>query len=253
MKIKVLLVLLVFCTKLVAQDDRQIIQGKVYNDSLLISNVHIINKNSKYGTVSNDKGIYNIPVKLNDTLQLTGIQFHTMIIIVNSNHVKNKIINTHLIEKTNELEEIEIKSNSFSGNLITDIDKVKINSNIADGVLDFSNIDIRADIIGANGDNGKPPDASKLTNPHIPIGLTLVKVSLGKPFKKKKELVQLLIRKEFGDEFFIKILNIPLIHIDPFLDQCKKIEITQLYKMDKKLEFIDALIKESKNYLKDKG
>lgn len=250
MKIKFFLVLLLFSIKLFGQKGRQIIKGKIYYDSIFIDNIHIINKNTRYGTISNHQGIFIIPVKLNDTLQFTGIQFHNKILIIKNCHLNSKSIKVLLLQKTNELEEIEIKSNPFLGNLVTDINKVKIKSNIMDNVLDYSNIDFKPDILGDNGKIGRPPDASKLTNPHIPIGLTLIKVSLGKPFKKKEPQIKLSIREEFGDDFFIKELSIPLIHIDIFLDHCEVNGLTRLYKKNKKLEFTDAIIKESKKYLK---
>ena len=249
MKINFFFVLIAFSANLLAQENRQLITGKVFNDSVLVSNIHIINKNIKQGTITNHKGIFKIPVKINDTLQLSGIQFNAKMVIIRKNHIENKAINIFLSLKTNELEEIEIKHN-LTGNIVSDLKNAKIESNIADGVLDFSDIDFKPDIIGDDGDSGKPPDASKLTNPHIPIGLTLAKISLGKPFKKKIPPVQVLIRKEFGDDFFIKNLSIPLIHIDFFLNHCKSKGLINLYKTNKKLEFTDAMIKESKNYLK---
>lgn len=250
MEIKLLLIFIIFSTKLLCQNNRQPLNGKVYNDSVLVSNIHIINKNTNYGTISNHKGLFKIPAQINDTLQLSGIQFYTKTVIIRKNHIKNNAIDIYLVLKTNELEEVEIK-HSLSGNLVNDLEKVKIESNISDGVLDFSNIDFRPDLIGDDTNNGKPPDASKLTNPHIPIGLTLIKVSLGKPFKKKTPPIQLVIRKELGDTFFIKTLKIPLTHIDFFLNHCKNKGLTQLYSTNKKLEFTDAMIKESKKYLNE--
>ncbi|MET2984918.1 peptidase associated/transthyretin-like domain-containing protein [Aureibaculum conchae] len=244
------MVLIAFSANLLAQENRQLITGKVFNDSVLVSSIHIINKNTKQGTISNHKGIFKIPVKINDTLQLSGIQFNAQMVIIRKNHIENKAIRIFLSLKTNELEEIEIKQNPLSGNIVSDLKNVKIESKIAYGVLDFSDIDFKPDIIGDDGDSGKPPDASKLTNPHIPIGLTLATISLGKPFKKKTPPVQVLIRKEFGDDFFIKNLSIPLIHIDFFLNHCKNKGLTKLYAINKKLEFTDAMIKESKSYLK---
>jgi len=67
--------IIIFSIKLCAQDKRINILGKVKNDSLLVENVHIINKNSHKGTVSNQFGEFQIPVKVNDTLIFSAIQF----------------------------------------------------------------------------------------------------------------------------------------------------------------------------------
>ena len=77
------LILLVFLSlKLSAQDDRIILNGIIFSDSLAIDNVHIINKSSIEGTISDQNGAFTIPVQLNDTLMFSGLQYYLSEVII---------------------------------------------------------------------------------------------------------------------------------------------------------------------------
>ena len=72
------LILLLFLTlKLSAQERRMKFYGKVTNDSIVLENVHVINKTTNKGTVSNYLGEFKLLVKENDILQFSNIQYLT--------------------------------------------------------------------------------------------------------------------------------------------------------------------------------
>ena len=80
---KLYFILIIFATiKLNAQEVRKAISGKVQFNSVGIENVHVINKTSNRGTISNKNGAFKITVKENDTLQFSDIQFKTKTIII---------------------------------------------------------------------------------------------------------------------------------------------------------------------------
>jgi len=58
-----------------AQILRHAIIGRISNDSISVESIHILNKNTKKGTISNQYGLFKIPVGVNDTLVFEGIQF----------------------------------------------------------------------------------------------------------------------------------------------------------------------------------
>ena len=69
---------LFICTIIQAQTQgkRLTISGRIISDAPSIENIHILNINSNKGTISNINGNFSIPVKENDTLVISGIQFY---------------------------------------------------------------------------------------------------------------------------------------------------------------------------------
>ena len=72
--------------------------------------------------------------------------------------------------------------------------------------------------------------------------------------KKKAKLflqnLPLKIREELGDNFFIKNLHIPKYQIEMFLEDVITDELIQLYKQNKKIEWIDLIVKKSLQFNK---
>ncbi len=234
-----------------AQDNDIEITGRIINDSLSVENIHIINKNSNKATISNQYGAFKIPVKVDDTLVFSGIQFYTKEIHVTKKIVRNKTITIKLFQKINELDEVEIKTHNLSGSLVTDANQVKDTvSKIAPLALDFSMIDFSKSVTNDIDkiDRRKPPDISGLVNPHLQKGIGGASFTIDSPKKKRVPTIPEKIRTEFGNAFFIKTLKIPLEQIDFFIDYCKSKGIIDLYIKDRKVEVIDILIKESTIY-----
>ncbi len=237
--------------KAFCQENRKNIKGKIINNSLSIENIHIINKNSGKATISNKHGEFQIPVKVADTLLFSGVQFYKKELLVTNQLIKNKSIVIKLFQKTNMLDEVEIKIHNLSGSLVTDANQVKDTvSKIAPLALDFSMIDFSKSVTNDIDkiDRRKPPDISGLVNPHLQKGIGVASFTIDSPKKKRVPTIPEKIRAEFGNDFFIKTLKIPLEQIDFFIDYCKSKGIIDLYIKDRKVEVIDILIKESTIY-----
>ncbi len=131
-----------------AQENRIVTSGKINSDALSIENIHILNKNSKKGTISNKYGEFKIPVKVNDTLIFSGIQFYKKEIRITEQLIKNKVITIELFQKINELDEVEIKVHNLLGNLVTDANSVKDSvSKVNSLAFDFSMIDFSKPVV----------------------------------------------------------------------------------------------------------
>jgi len=254
--------------KITAQENRTIISGKLYSEESSLENIHIYNKNSGKGTISNRYGQFTILVKVNDTIIISGIQFYKKEMLVTKQYIKNKLITIELFQKINELNEVEIKPHNLSGNLVNDAKNVKDSvSNVNPLALDFSKIDFNEVIVNDIDDvhNQRAPDASRLTNPNIPIGgdlkgpiINLIN-KIGKHRRHRKNEERVYNKKvvdapekmveEFGEIFFTKTLKIPRGEITPFINHCKSRKILELYINNSKMEVIDILIKESEIYL----
>ena len=107
---KLFLFAFLFTLKVFAQERTVILSGKITSDSLTVENVHIINRTSQRGTLSNALGAFKIYVKEKDTLIFSDIQYVYKIIIINKNHINSKKITIKLLQKNNKLPEIVIEN-----------------------------------------------------------------------------------------------------------------------------------------------
>jgi len=259
-----------------AQENRTVTTGKIISDALNIENIHVFNKNSNKGTISNQYGEFVITVKTNDTLVFSGIQFYKKEIHITKELIKNKLITIELFQKINELDEVEVKAHNLSGSLTIDANNLKDSvSKVSIGALDFSMIDFGKPVVDDidDFDRKKPPNPNNLTNPNIPVGgnvLGLLKFALDplmgeiskigqrKRQLKKEKRIHIIKKQEapnqiiddLSETFFTETLKIPREEIDDFIQHCKSKGIIDLYIKNRKMEVIDILIVESEIYLR---
>ena len=239
--------------KLSCQNNRENIKGKIINDSLSVENIHIINKTSGRVTISNTYGEFQISVKENDTLFISSIQFENKDIIITPAIIKNKVLSIVLFPKTIKLKEVIIKNHHLSGNLKTDVTTTKIENVVDQFILDLPNagripipaidsLDVQWGLtISVNFDalyrriNGDFKSLKKLQN------------------LKKEDQILKKIRQSVTDNYFIESLKIPKDYISNFLYYTVSKGIVSLYEQNKRIEVINLLFKESKNYRKFKN
>jgi len=253
------------------QEKTVVISGKIDSDALSVENIHILNQNSHKGTISDKHGEFKIPVKINDTLIFSGVQFYEKKIKITKLLMRNKIITVQLFQKINELDEIKIKAHNLSGNLNTDANNVKDSvSKTSDGVLDFSMIDFSKPVVQDIDEFSRSRTSSD--QQLVPGGgnilglLSLVldplieqinKIGARKKSRKNEERnyqkkvidAPEKIISQLGESFFTETLHIPTEHIIPFLNHCKSKGIIDLHIKNRRMEVIDILFKESKSYL----
>ncbi|CAI8376702.1 MAG: Uncharacterised protein [Polaribacter sp. SA4-10] len=87
---------------------RKNISGIVLFQNQLLSNVHIMKKNTQIGTISNDNGLFKIPIKENDSLFISHINYKKIFIIVTNKHTSSLNLKIILDEKIEILNEITI-------------------------------------------------------------------------------------------------------------------------------------------------
>lgn len=251
--------ILLFTVNLICAQEETILLGKVTNDSISVEGIHIFNKSSGKGTITNQYGDFNMPVRLNDTLSISGIQFFYREIVITEDYINNNRIAINLYQKINLLQEVEI-SNRLIGNLAEDaatiqLPKPKINSR----ALDFSMIDFSKPVT-QNIDEierAKPPDIMGLVDPAYmkgiggTIGLKKRETSEEKKLKvlENRDNFNNKIKKLLSEKYLTDTLNIPVNEIDGFIDFCKRKGLVQLFNAGRKMETIELMIKEAPNYL----
>ncbi len=244
--------------KLSAQDRTIVLFGKIVSDSLAVENVHIINKTSQRGTLSNALGEFKIYIKEKDTLVFSDIQYVYKIIIINKNHIKNKKITIKLFKKNTELPEVVLKNMAKSLDLPNagkkPLNKLERNLNaysqksvpmvfldalLLDPILGLfmqrrgGGIDNIYNVV--SGNRKRDQKLKKL-------------VDADKDHELKQENIQ-IIREHFTDDFFYYTIQIEKDQIDNFINFCIPKGIEGLYKKQRYLEVMDIFIQNKENYL----
>ncbi len=234
-----------------SQNDRILIYGKITVDSLSQENIHIVNKNMKKGTVTNIYGEFQIPVKINDTLLFSALQFEYKEFIISAKEVKEQKLLISLKTRVNELDEIALKQHDLSGYLQRDIENASLKNYVDEFTLDLPNSG-KAPVTEVDFINRKINYYSKggtITKLYGLISGKKKKLKKLKKFQTEKMVLD-HIRELITDQYFIEILEIKKEDIPAFIASCKAKGIVQVFNENNHIKVIDILIEESKNYKK---
>lgn len=104
------------------QFESQKVTGTIVNDGNLfpIPNVNIINVNKVKGTVTNNRGYFEIEATVNDTLHITLLGYQSLRVKVTNDWVKNGTAKIQLTKKSIALEEVVIRKYDLTGYLEVD-------------------------------------------------------------------------------------------------------------------------------------
>jgi hypothetical protein len=247
-KLTCLFLLVFFAMNSFSQEKYVLISGKIISSSNAVGNVHIVNLNTKLGTVSNDGGEFEMLVSLNDVLLFSSIEYERKEIIITDNFIKYKKLVVELVPSVNELKEVFIEG--LTGNLNYDLKKVPIDT------LPKHSFFLKP------GDLKKalPPDlhGSKKAPyvgffPPIPGSVSLpdagyeAEQRLKREISRKKQFPSKII-KQFGLAYFTDKLLIPEDKVDHFLAYCEDKNIINEFYKNNLLEVIKILREESKSY-----
>ena len=240
--------LLTACFKLSAQEP-VLVTGLVESDSVQLQDIHVLNLSTRQGTITNRNGVFRITISANDTLIFSGIQFHTLGLIVDEKTLQNETLIVELKPKIEELTEIELRGHDLDGLFYIDTKRMRDSLPlVSDQAVDFSN------------QGYDDPTTSNYVVPTANL-VNLVSMIGKKRRKENKEAADLLakkkqatanLRKELGDDVFVQQMGIPKVHIEPFIRYCQKKDIINLYVEGRVMEVIDILIKEKDNYRRER-
>jgi hypothetical protein len=95
--------------------------GKVVSDSLDISGIHVVNKNSGATTITNRKGEFSIGVQPTDTILFSAVHIKLQALVLDSLVLSQPKINVYIEHAVNELQEVVVKPHNLTGNLTDDV------------------------------------------------------------------------------------------------------------------------------------
>lgn len=243
MRYQLLFCCLFYATLSFSQEKSISFSGRIIINKIPQNDVHILNKNNNKGTISNDKGWFEIPVTLGDSIYFSHINLQEKLIIITQKHLKNKNSIVTLKEQTYALEEFVLEKpksifyvdpqmvppitvNAKTLKLPYANTKAKKDKSIvklrSGGIVNLDNL-----INSLNGNNRREKLLKKLAD-------------------EDDELKK--IRKLFTDDFFITDLKIKKEYINLFLNDCIDKNIIRIFKSDNMINLTQLLINESKLY-----
>lgn len=240
--------MLFFAMKGFSQEKYALISGKIISSNNSVSNVHIINQNTKLGTVSNDNGDFEIMVSLNDILLFSSIEYERKEVSITENYIKYKRIMVELIPSVNELDEVFIEG--LTGNLNYDIKKVPYNT-APNHTFILKPVDLKkslpADTHGFLGAPNVNPFSMGGGGIGLPDKRYEAEQRLKREITRKKQFPSKII-KQFGLAYLTDKLHIPEEKIHHFLAYCEDRNIINEFYKNNLIKVIQILQEESKSY-----
>ncbi len=229
-----------------AQENTIQLIGTLKGKSIDVSSIVVTNKNLNIHKETNEFGVFEIPVRLGDSIVVSAVHIQKETLIISKKIVLDKKVNIELTSQVNLLEE------------------VVLNSVLSDAALDFSAAykpDTNPDLIAMrkqedkNFGNVDPLASSNNSSINILAVFSLVSKLFKKKTKSKREKIKEWntftesIIEEFGVSFFTEELHLSEIKINEFLMYCSdQKDIVKLYTNKEKLVLMDLFYKEINNY-----
>lgn len=238
---------LFFCALTYGQEKKKLITGKVFFNEEAISDVHIVNKNSNQGSISNDFGLFEIPIFIGDVLEFSHINLKNKELVITREILDQEILTINLEGKTYQLEEITLEKPRSIFYVDPEImPPPTVNAKTLN--LPYANVKAQKDYAVVKFRSGGVVSLDNLFN------------ALNGNNKRRKELQKISyedvilskIRKHFTDDFFITDLNIEQKNINPFLNYCFKKNIINHYNKEELIKLTRILMSESKTFPQDK-
>lgn len=215
----------------------QTLKGIIYDAEATIKGAKLINTTQNILSYSDDKGLFQISAKLNDTIAITSYFHHEKTYIVTQDSFENEIV-IELKKITNELDEVEI----------TKVNEKVFDSTAFQNALKVQSINFEKPSLIYSGENLQPTlDV---------IGLVR---TIGKLFKKKKVVISKIeiedLQRTFEESGLFTIpllrneLKIPEAYEFLFFEYCS-VQNMGLYLLKKDNEFslLDELLIHSKAF-----
>lgn len=209
-----------------------------------LSAAHVLNLNSVIGTITNEKGLFELTSKANDTILVSFLGFSSIKLKVTNDLLKGNEVVISLEEKPEEVKEVVIKSTKLIGVLEVDIKQVPKDR--------FTRIHING--LPQTYEIGKPQRISsspiaKLLNPvdlvYNLFGKKPKQLRKLKKLKKEDDLRKMLAGK-FDREVMMEYLEMDRQELTKLLDDCNYSEY--FIKKASDLQMIEAILNCYENY-----
>ncbi|CAM1356256.1 MULTISPECIES: carboxypeptidase-like regulatory domain-containing protein [Tenacibaculum] len=236
------LVAIVFSISIQAQNK---LKGQIIDSESKkpLSAAHILNLNSVVGTITNEKGLFDLVAQANDTVLVSYLGYSSIKLKITNDLLKGNEVVISLEEKPEEVKEVVIKSTELIGVLEVDVKQVPKDR--------FTRIHING--LPQTYEVGRPQKISspiaKLLNP-----VDLVYNLFGKKPKQLKKLKKLkkeddlrkMLAGKFDREVMMEYLEMDRAELNKLLSDCNYSEY--FIKKASDLQLIEAVLNCYENY-----
>ncbi|MCK0147013.1 carboxypeptidase-like regulatory domain-containing protein [Arenibacter sp. F26102] len=184
-----------------------------------MESVHVVNLNQVVGTISNEKGEFDIPAKVNDTLYFSFLGFKSQKVRVTNDMFKFKGTKISLTELAYALEEVIVRPYSLTGYLEIDVKNLPLNNAFQYSISGLS--------VGYEGGNKNPSAVTKVLGA-ILNPADLLRNLFGKKPNQMRKLRQMkeddrirdLLASKFDRETLMELLQLEKVDIEDILNNC---------------------------------
>ncbi|MGJ8658898.1 MAG: carboxypeptidase-like regulatory domain-containing protein [Cellulophaga fucicola] len=232
------LVLTAFTQVSTAQEKIVQLKGIVVAQAEEVVGVYVLNKTTSKGTITTKSGSFSIPVRLQDTIEFSAVQFKNRQVVITQKILDSKNYLVDLSETLEELDEVVLDQRTF----------------ITAKSLGLPNADVKVlplserELFSANNGNNYM-SLDPLIN--FLSGRTKMlkdRISRDKRYARSQEL-----RSSYVNSIFSKSLDIPIDRIDEFMLYCEYDKrFDGIFKEKNKLVVWDFLRQKSEVFLKFK-
>ena len=222
MKKIIIFITLSISTLTFSQQQIEFVKGNVQSETskLILQNVHVLNLTKVKGTITSNKGEFEIQAKVNDTLYFSYIGYKPLKIVVTNDLIRFDNNTIELTELAFALEEIIIKPYQLTGYLEIDVKNAPVNTSTRYRIIGLPNLGYEA---GRRSRSGISKVIGAIFNPADFLN-NLFKKKTAKMDKLRlmredKEIKNLLSTK-FDREVLVQLLGVDKIDIDEILRNC---------------------------------
>ncbi|WP_431128148.1 hypothetical protein [Flagellimonas flava] len=237
--ITLILFFLVFAGNSLAQDNRQVLRGKVIYRGINVPNENVINSTSETATITNEDGEFVILVKEGDQLVFTAVNYQLEVVTITPEILHNNRLVVEVTEKVTELEGVVVTPENQEKFLEVKNEDFKEFEYEIDRSTEVENIAESRTVRGMR-------DGINFVN----IFKALFKAKKLEGETREPLKVSEVLRQVYEDEFFVVDLKLPQDKIDAFLVYCDdKVPSQTLLRKENEFQLIDFLVTHSKTYL----
>ncbi|WP_299210955.1 hypothetical protein [uncultured Dokdonia sp.] len=227
-----------------------VLRGEVLNDSIEKASLTVVNISLRKGAITNEAGIFEIPVRVSDTINISAVQYDSKQFVVTQKMYDRKTMSLYLVPKINELDEVKISNMDLTGYLRRDILNTPLEKTITAASLGLPV-------------NAHPPFTPEERRVYSASGkgagafgsLIMAINGQAKSYKKQLEVMRFQMkvekaREKFSDTLYMKSLNIPENLIEDFVFfvfEEKKIEGKD--DAENVMDLLEYMLTKSKKYV----
>ncbi|MBU2938851.1 carboxypeptidase-like regulatory domain-containing protein [Lacinutrix sp. C3R15] len=205
-----------------AQELPNKVKGVVINaaDDTTLEGVNIVNLTQVIGTTTNEKGVFELAAKPNDTLHFSYLGFKSIKVRVTNDWLKYGSSNIALTELALALEEVVVTQFKLTGFLEVDIKNVPTNNNYRYAISGLPSTGYEA---GNNSPSAVTKVLGAIFNPadflYRMFGRQPNEMRKLKKMKQDDEIRSLLAQR-FDREMLMALLQVNRVDLDEIVSQC---------------------------------